>query len=501
MRTPWRLGLALLLAAPPLWLFAMPASADSVTVACPNMIAGHTITLTADCDTTATLTVPDGFTLDGAGHTISGHDADSATGHFFTGPVLTNAGPEMSLENLTVRGTGFAFHCDLANNLVGVLFTNASGSMTNVRVLDISQHRTCQAVHAVRITAASGPRRTITITDSTVAGFERTGLLATGDATVDVSHSTFGPPDLTVGNPGGLAQNTIQYGSAPPLNGTGGIFSDNTVIGAAFGRPTSVSSAMILFNADHLTISDNRFGGAGTDVGINILTSTHITISRNHLARTATPPGFDDTFGLGVSADRASGPQTTLICNTFEGWKQNLDDVTQPPCITTTALPDGTVGDHYTTALKATTENPHPDLTWMKVGGQLPPGLTLDADGAITGTPAAEGSYTFTAQVHDPVDGVSTREFTITIRQVSPTPTPTSPTLTPTPTPTPTSPTPTPSPTSTATPVPTPSPSPSPPAPLPITGANFALAATVAVLLAATGLVLMVVSVRQRRAR
>ena len=303
--------------------------------ACPShTVTGTTITLTADCDTTVTLTVPDGFTLDGAGHTITAHDP--AGGHF-TGAVLTNAGPAMSLENLTVRGTGFARNCE---NLYGVVFMDASGSMTNVRVLDITQHSTCMTVHAVVIKAANGPR-TITITDSTVSGFQRTGLFATGDATVNVSHSTLGPPDSTVPNPGGLAQNTVQYGSSAPLEGTGGTFTDNTVIGAAFGEPSAASSAIILFHAAHLTISDNTFGGAGTDVGIFVLDSTDITIAHNRIARTAAPPGFHDGYGVGVWADDASRPHTTLVCNTFKDWLENLHDITQHPCVITTSLPAG----------------------------------------------------------------------------------------------------------------------------------------------------------------
>ena len=37
-------------------------------------MVGTTFTLTADCDTTEPLEVPDGFTVDGAGFTITAHD-------------------------------------------------------------------------------------------------------------------------------------------------------------------------------------------------------------------------------------------------------------------------------------------------------------------------------------------------------------------------------------------------------------------------------------------
>src|ERR1700733_3222001 len=113
-----KLGLAAVAAAPALLLAAAPAGAAlaagqapaaSVQTACDVTTSGATITLVRDCDTTSTLTVPAGFSVDGAGHTITAHDPGPRA--FFQGPVLTNAGDSMSLQNLSVRGTGFAGTC------------------------------------------------------------------------------------------------------------------------------------------------------------------------------------------------------------------------------------------------------------------------------------------------------------------------------------------------------------------------------------------------------
>jgi uncharacterized repeat protein (TIGR01451 family) len=319
----------------------------------------------------------------------------------------------MSLRDLTIQGTSFAL--DYTGPLWGVSFDDASGSMTGVHVLGITQHTTAVVGIAIRIVARS-VHRTVTITGSTASDFQRGGLVAAGDATVNVSDSTFGPPDLTVPNPNGVAQNTVQYGSVSPFGGTGGTFTGNTVIGAAFGNPRSVSTAMLLWDAAHLMISHNTFAGAGTDVAIHIVTSTGITIAHNHVARTASPAGFEDAWGIGAWDSDTPSAQVTLICNTFSGWMHNLRDLAQRPCITTTSLPDGRAGDPYSATLSATTENRHPDLTWTVIHGLLPPGLTLHHDGTITGTPSQSGVFTFTVQVHDPVDGTSTRELTITVR-------------------------------------------------------------------------------------
>jgi uncharacterized repeat protein (TIGR01451 family) len=382
---------------------------------CTFDVAGHTLTLTADCTTTATILIPDGDTLDGAGHTISGHDP---AGDFFNGAVVANAGPRMSLEDLTIDGTFGPVppHCP-GNPLWGVSYANASGSMTNVHILDITRHGTCSIGIGIRIAAEdSQGHQTITITGSSVSDFQRGGLLAAGDATVNVSHSTFGPPDLHVPNPDAVAQNTVQYGSVAPFSGTGGVFSDNKVIGTAFGGDRAFSAGMLIWDAANLTITKNTFAGAGADIALSVHVSKNIKIEYNHIARPGTRPGFTDAFGLGAAADGASRAETTLVCNTFSGWIHNLDDVTQRPCITTTRLPDGIVGKPYSAALDAFTQNPHHQLTWRVIHGSLPSGLGVESDPAVAGTPTRAGTFTFTVEVHDPVDLESTREFTVTVR-------------------------------------------------------------------------------------
>jgi Putative Ig domain/Right handed beta helix region/Domain of unknown function DUF11 len=390
----------------------VPSAQQVITAACQTRTARATITLTADCATAVTLTVPDGFTLNGAGHVITAHDPASGA---FAGPVLTNAGPDMSITNLTVRGTEFTATC--SNPRYGILLANGKGSITNVRVLNIARHGSCPLGIAIGIIAATGRHRTVTITGATASGFRLAGLLAEGNATVNVSHSTFGPPDRHVGNPrAAVVQNSVEYGLFAPLNGTGGTFTGNRVIGTAFGSARYASAALLLYHAAHLTVSGNIFSGAGTDAGIGIVGSANITISHNQISRPGPRPGFDDTYGLGVSSDDASRPETALICNTLAGWKQDLENIGQPPCIVTKTVPGGAVNQKYSAVLQATTLNPHPGLTWSVLSGALPPGLTLNSDGTtITGTPAKIGTYTFTARVSDPVEGVSTREYTITI--------------------------------------------------------------------------------------
>ncbi len=66
------------------------------------------------------------------------------------------------------------------------------------------------------------------------------------------------------------------------------------------------------------------------------------------------------------------------------------------PGITTASLPNGTEGEAYSQTLAATGDTP---ITWSIESGNLPGGLSLDTGaGAISGTPAATGTFNFTVK-------------------------------------------------------------------------------------------------------
>ena len=120
-------------------VWAPPANAAPITD-CTGTTAGTTFTLTADCETTEPLTIPDGFTLDGAGHTISATDE---AGPQWNGGIVTNAGPggTMNIENVTITGPvdGFRLCTESGNVLYGIFFNDAGGSVDNVVVDHIYQ--------------------------------------------------------------------------------------------------------------------------------------------------------------------------------------------------------------------------------------------------------------------------------------------------------------------------------------------------------------------------
>ena len=53
--------------------------------------------------------------------------------------------------------------------------------------------------------------------------------------------------------------------------------------------------------------------------------------------------------------------------------------------------------------------------TWAITAGSLPPGLSLNASGTITGTPSLAGTYNFTVQATDTLGATGTQALSITI--------------------------------------------------------------------------------------
>ena len=84
-----------------------------------------------------------------------------------------------------------------------------------------------------------------------------------------------------------------------------------------------------------------------------------------------------------------------------------------PPVITTTTLPGGTVGQAYNQTLQAT--GGIGILTWTLSGGSLPALLSLSPDGVISGTPTNAGTSNFTVTVRDTLNQSDTQSLSIAV--------------------------------------------------------------------------------------
>jgi len=127
----------------------------------------------------------------------------------------------------------------------------------------------------------------------------------------------------------------------------------------------------------------------------------------------ALPPGL----ALDASNGAISGTPTTVGSYPFKVQVSDTDgrsisreyniNVANPIAISPPALQGqragrGEVGIALSGQLTATGGNGA--FTWTVAGGTPPTGVTLGADGTVSGTPSAAGNYTFTAQAAD-VDG------------------------------------------------------------------------------------------------
>jgi large repetitive protein len=88
------------------------------------------------------------------------------------------------------------------------------------------------------------------------------------------------------------------------------------------------------------------------------------------------------------------------------------------------SLPGGTVGQAYSqtlTALSVTSTNPlqgsPASATWSIQSGSLPDGVTLSTAGVLSGTPAAEGSWTFVVRAVGGGNTSDTETETLVVRQ------------------------------------------------------------------------------------
>ena len=95
--------------------------------------------------------------------------------------------------------------------------------------------------------------------------------------------------------------------------------------------------------------------------------------------------------------------------------KRNYSITIHPPPleIQTESLPDALINQSYSQILLAS--GGRPPYTWTIVSGALPPGLSLNADGTISGIPTQQWKYDFTLQVTDTDNMKDSRALSISV--------------------------------------------------------------------------------------
>jgi hypothetical protein len=196
-------------------------------------------TLLADCTTDETLLIPDGYTFDGDGHTVTA--VDPAGGHFL-GAVVQNGGTTANVEDLIVRAAGLTDACDAGRDaLAGVRLVDASGTVSDVQVLGLNQGTAsgCQEGDAFEFRSTTGSR-TVLLRDSTATGYQKTGVLVTGDVAAILDGNTItGYGASTV-----IAQNGIQvsFGASARVYG-------NSISGNNYTPKSYTACGLLIYKA------------------------------------------------------------------------------------------------------------------------------------------------------------------------------------------------------------------------------------------------------------
>ncbi|MCL4524053.1 MAG: right-handed parallel beta-helix repeat-containing protein [Acidobacteria bacterium] len=246
-------------------LFPVAASSTTNCVFTTDSVS-MTMTLTADCWTDATITIPDGWTLDGANFTITAIDPPS--GHFL-GAVIKNAGASAHVKNLTVTASNLADVCDPSSptdtRLRGIMFAGASGTIMNNTVTDINQGTSgCQEGNGIEVRNApfdgTHPATvTVTVSGNTVTNYQKNGITANGDVAATITDNIV----TGAGPVAYIAQNGIQLGY-----GATGIVMKNKVAGNFYTGASWASSGLLLFEANDTMVHQNEVSGSQIAVAI-----------------------------------------------------------------------------------------------------------------------------------------------------------------------------------------------------------------------------------------
>jgi hypothetical protein len=210
---------------------------------------GSTLNLDGDCVTTSTISIDNGFTLDGHGFTITA--MDPAGGHF-VGAIVTNAGTSASVTNLRLTASGLADICDAdTNRLRGILLNDASGSITNNVVTGVRQGPSgCQEGNSIEARNYPGSvNRSVTISGNAVSNYMKSGIVVTGLINATVTGNTVtgdGPINFT-------AQNGIQVGY-----GATATVKNNSSSGNNYTPKDYVACGLLIYQASGVKASSNN---------------------------------------------------------------------------------------------------------------------------------------------------------------------------------------------------------------------------------------------------
>ncbi len=297
-----------------LFIIALPATNAATT--CAFTTIGKVMALKANCTTDTTIFVPNGFTLDGRGHTIIG--VDPVGGHF-VGAVVENAGTVANVINLHVTVSGLMDVCDDGEaRLRGIMFEGASGTIIGNTINAVTQVNSgCQEGNSIEVRndpfdGTHPNTKTVLISGNHITNFMKTGIVANGDVNVAITLNIVGAS----ANQAHLAANSVQLGF-----GAKGTITLNTVAGNSWCCEDAAATGILVYQAnDGASVRNNSVLG-NADIGIDFDTTNNGKILQNIVSETG-PDGFYD-IGIGNY-----GMNNLVAQNVVHGYQTPYDGLT-----------------------------------------------------------------------------------------------------------------------------------------------------------------------------
>ena len=210
--------------------------------------------------------------------------------------------------------------------------------------------------------------------------------------------------------------NTRQLAGTFPTAGTFPLTFEATDV---HGAKTSQSYVLTVTGSLRITLTDLPVGNVGSPYSQLITTSGGTSPLTASLDSGALPAGLAFTADTLAGTPTAGGHFSFVIKVTdAQGATATLATTMDiyanpPPRITTSSLPDGSVGSAYSQTL-AGADGTTP-YTFTVTTGALPAGVQLSTSGVLSGTPTAAGAATFEVTLTDSKGQLARHSFSLTV--------------------------------------------------------------------------------------
>ncbi|MDC0711523.1 right-handed parallel beta-helix repeat-containing protein [Stigmatella sp. ncwal1] len=372
--------------------------------------AQKALLLSNHCLVDAPVFIPEGFRFEGTGHSLTAVDPP---GGYFQGAVLRNRGSEAHVRSVTVKAQGLRDICyNGAQRLRGILFEDASGTITSTQVLNIRKAEGasgCQEGTGIEVlaTGARTSRPFVDVTQNQVSGHQKTGIAATGPVDVIIAGNTV--------EGRGPQNQIVQQGIHLKLGAQGAVLY-NQVNGHAYGGSDDIAPGILVTGGGYyggplcegLNIEGNTL--VGNDLGIYLsqleangnapATPTRIRVAFNTLSHASVTNGYvyqaaiaDSGTGNIITSNSISGagynpatvPGATFAVDVLATAASRLAFLTEPQ-----SVPVGACSGSLTVQSQDAAGNlsvPAPATASLAASGAAASGVTFHTDATCTGAP------------------------------------------------------------------------------------------------------------------